>query len=249
MHAVQNDIWCLSNTLLIGPKYNQKVCRFHVHQVVVIADIKKLFLRIGVAEKDRHALRFLWGNDTNDQNPVVQLTINNNQNNINNIKDQNPIPKTSAPSSAKEYRPISLLSLIPKLLGTRRCSWHIEVLKLLLEPLLHLPWLKQVTRWNFQRYNVSLQWFRRNLLKWPTFWDSHESAVHNSSELNYLQSLLDGAAYEAIYIAGLTLSSVNYNEVDRILRRGGNERLIIDRHMDALLSLHVSANDQCSHVR
>ena len=93
-----------------------------------------------------------------------------------------------------------------------------EVLKLLLEPLLHLPWLKQVTRWNFQRYNVSLQWFRRNLLKWPTFWDSYESAVHNSSELNYLQSLLDGAAYKAIYIAGLTLSSVNYNEVDQILR-------------------------------
>ena len=40
MHAVQCDICCLSNTLLIGPKYNQKVCRFHVHQVVVTADIK-----------------------------------------------------------------------------------------------------------------------------------------------------------------------------------------------------------------
>lgn len=104
----------------------RKCADFTVHQVVVTVDIKKLFLRIGVAEKDRHALRFLWVNDTNDQNPVVQLTINNNQNNINNIKDQNPIPKTSAPSSAKEYRPISLLSLIPKLLGTRRCSWHMK---------------------------------------------------------------------------------------------------------------------------
>ena len=77
-------------------------------------------------------------------------------------------------------------------------------------------------------------------MKWPSFWDSYESAVHNSPDLtevekfNYLRSLLDGAAYDAI--AGLTFSSVNYKEAVQILqKRFGDEQLIINRHMEALL--------------
>lgn len=61
---------------------------------------------------------------------------------------------------------------------------------------------------------ISLPQFGGNLLNWSSFWDSYESAVHNSHELtevdkfNYLRSLLHGAAYDAI--AGLTLSAANY---------------------------------------
>ncbi len=46
--------------------------------------------------------------------------------------------------------------------------------------------------------------FSGNVTKWPEFWDLYESAVHNSPDLsdvdkfNYLRSLLERTAYEAI---------------------------------------------------
>ena len=70
---------------------------------------------------------------------------------------------------------------------------------------------------------ISLPRFGGNLLKWPSFWDSYESAVHHSPDLtdidkfNYLRSLLDGAAHDAI--AGLTLTSANYQEAVQILQK------------------------------
>ena len=73
-----------------------------------------------------------------------------------------------------------------------------------------------------------------------TFWDTFESAVHNNPTLssidkfNYLNSLLESAAAEAI--AGLTLMSANYEEAIDTLRRR-NKQLIVNRHMDLLLNL------------
>ena len=58
---------------------------------------------------------------------------------------------------------------------------------------------------------LSLPRFNGDLMKWPTFWDSYESAIHNNDELtevdkfNYLRSLLERSALVAI--AGLTLSA------------------------------------------
>lgn len=77
---------------------------------------------------------------------------------------------------------------------------------------------------------ISLLHFRGNMMKWTPFWDSFESAVHRSTHLseidkfNYLRSLLEGTAYDAI--AGLSLSAANYTEAVEILKkRFGNKRL------------------------
>ena len=69
---------------------------------------------------------------------------------------------------------------------------------------------------------LSLPHFSGNITKWDTFWDSYESAIHKNDDLtdidkfNYLRSLLERTAHEAI--AGLTLSSGNYQEAIDILQ-------------------------------
>ena len=77
---------------------------------------------------------------------------------------------------------------------------------------------------------LSLPRFNGDLVKWPTFWYSYESAIHNSDELtdvdkfNYLRSLLERTTLDAI--AGLTLSSANYQEAVELLRkRFGNSSI------------------------
>jgi len=51
-----------------------------------------------------------------------------------------------------------------------------------------------------------LKKFNGDLIKWVTFWDTFESSVHSNPHLtdidrfNYLKSLLEGPAYEAIII-------------------------------------------------
>ena len=74
------------------------------------------------------------------------------------------------------------------------------------------------------------------------FWDSFEAAIDKNEELssvdkfNYLNTLLEGAAAEAV--AGLTLTSANYSEAVGVLKkRFGNTQMIIARHMDALMNL------------
>ena len=60
----------LSDCLLTGPKFNLKILdillRFRSHLIAVIADIKKAFLMVGVAEKDRDGLHFLWVKDIHE---------------------------------------------------------------------------------------------------------------------------------------------------------------------------------------
>ena len=89
---------------------------------------------------------------------------------------------------------------------------------------------------------LTLKQFNGDLTNWTTFWDSFESSIHNNTGLsninkfNYLNSLLERSAAEAI--SGLTLTSANYDEAITILKkRFGNKQLIINKHMDILLNL------------
>ena len=99
---------------------------------------------------------------------------------------------------------------------------------------------------------ISLPHFRGNLMRWTAFFDSFNSAVHLNDRLseidkfNYLRSLLEGPAYDAI--AGLALSAVNYREAIEILKkRFGNKQLIISKHMESLLSVNAVTSDH--HLR
>ena len=69
-------------------------------------------------------------------------------------------------------------------------------------------------------------------------------SIHKNSSLsdidrfNYLHSLLEHTAFEAI--SGLTLTSPNYHEVIDILKkRFRNVQQIISRHMNILLNVEV----------
>ena len=86
-------------------------------------------------------------------------------------------------------------------------------------------------------------------MKWAAFWDSYQTAIHNNTELsnvdkfNYLWSLLECTAYDAI--AGLTLSDANYREAIEILKkRFGNKQMIISKHMGTLLNVEAVTSDQ-----
>ena len=91
---------------------------------------------------------------------------------------------------------------------------------------------------------LTLRPFNGERTQWTTFWESYESAIHLNKDLsdidkfNYLNSLLERTAREAI--AGLALSSANYNEAVAILKkRFGNKQQIIAKHMDILLNLEA----------
>ena len=95
---------------------------------------------------------------------------------------------------------------------------------------------------------LSLPHFSGDITKWATFWDSYESAVHKSDSLNdidkfnYLRSLLERAAYDAI--SGLTLSAANYKEaIDILQKRFGNKQSIISKHMEILLNMEAVASE------
>ena len=91
---------------------------------------------------------------------------------------------------------------------------------------------------------LSLKRFNGDLTRWIAFWDSFESSIHHNADLsdverfNYLNSLLEGSASEAI--CGLKLTGANYSEaIDILKRRFGNKQQIIAKHMDVLLGLEA----------
>ena len=86
-------------------------------------------------------------------------------------------------------------------------------------------------------------------MKWSGFWDSINSAIHNNPELsevdkfNYLRSLLEGSAHDAI--AGLMLSSGNYKEAIKILNKQfGDKQVIISNRMESLLEVEAVEFDK-----
>ena len=96
---------------------------------------------------------------------------------------------------------------------------------------------------------ISLPRFCGDPVKWTSFWDAYQSAVHGNPDLsqvdkfNYLRSLLDHTALDAV--AGLTLSEANYRHAIEILqRRFGNKQLIISKHMDTLMNMETITSDR-----
>ena len=90
--------------------------------------------------------------------------------------------------------------------------------------------------------------FRGEVTTWMGFWYSYKSAVHDNVNLskidkfNYLRSLLEGAASQAIQ--GLALSSDNYDSVVEILeQRFGKTQQIISAHMEEILKLQPCLTD------
>lgn len=67
----------LNDNLHAGPKFNQKILdillRFRSYKVALTADIEKVFLMIGVDERDRDVLRFLWYDNVFDEDPVLKV--------------------------------------------------------------------------------------------------------------------------------------------------------------------------------
>ena len=102
---------------------------------------------------------------------------------------------------------------------------------------------------------LSIKRFNGDLTKWVTFWDSFSSSIHSNPTLssvdkfNYLSSLLESSAAEAI--AGLTLTAANYNEaMETLKKRFGNPQLIVNRHTEALLNIAaVSSNHDVKGLR
>ena len=89
---------------------------------------------------------------------------------------------------------------------------------------------------------LTIKTFNGKLTAWTPFWDSFKSAIHENSELskkdkfNYLRYMVTNGALEAI--SGLTLTSANYDEAIEIMKRMfGNKQLIMNQHMEQLLSV------------
>ena len=63
----------LNDCLYTGPNLEQSIfsilIKFRVHPVAMAADVEKAFLMVSVHPQDRDALRFLWVNNTQDENP------------------------------------------------------------------------------------------------------------------------------------------------------------------------------------
>ena len=86
------------------------------------------------------------------------------------------------------------------------------------------------------------------------FWDSFSLAVHERADIskvdtfNYLNSLLEGSAANAIQ--GLTLTESNYDTAVELLKeRFGRPQQIITAHMDELLKIPACVSDRPSSLR
>ena len=61
-------------------------------------------------------------------------------------------------------------------------------------------------------------------------------ALSTIDKFNYLNSFLESSAADAV--SGLSLTTVNYEEaIATLIKRFGNKQLIVNKHMDNLLSL------------
>ena len=93
--------------------------------------------------------------------------------------------------------------------------------------------------------------FSRDPLKWQSFWDCFEAAIHFNpyltgvQKLSYLRAQLSGEA--ARVIAGLPLTNVNYTHSISLLKdRYGQPHKLIHAHVQALLELPKPINNLTS---
>ena len=96
--------------------------------------------------------------------------------------------------------------------------------------------------------SVEIKSFSGELTERPSFLDSCEAAIHDSSELSdyqiftYLRSYLTDAALNSV--SGLTLTNENYWKALTILKeRYGNKQVIVSRPMKKLENLRVVSSD------
>ena len=65
--------YSLNDCLLTGPNYIPQIfemlVKFRVNPVGLVADIEKAFLMVGISEKDRDMLRFLWFKNIESHDP------------------------------------------------------------------------------------------------------------------------------------------------------------------------------------
>ena len=102
---------------------------------------------------------------------------------------------------------------------------------------------------------LSIKPFNGELTAWASFWESYHSAIHDNPALtdaekfNYLRSLLERTALDAI--SGLALTAPNYKEAISVLeKRFGNKQRIVAKHMDALMNLEaVSSQHNLKGIR
>ena len=99
---------------------------------------------------------------------------------------------------------------------------------------------------------LKLRAFAGELTQWTPFWESFEVAVHTNASLtpvekfNYLTSVLEGTARQAI--GGLSLTAANYEQaVATLKKRFGSKQKIINKHMDAMLK--IGSVSSCSDMR
>jgi len=108
---------------------------------------------------------------------------------------------------------------------------------------LPVPTLNSAPHNNSSRLpKLNLPTFSGNPLRWFTFWDSFEAAVHSNTSLGgvqkftYLKAQLVGDALRAV--TGFPLTNNNYQQAVTLLReRFGQPNKIINAHMQALLDL------------
>ncbi len=106
------------------------------------------------------------------------------------------------------------------------------------------------TRSNLVRLpKLQIRRFNGDLTRWTGFWQSFDAAVNSNADLsrvekfNYLISLLDGTAREAV--AGFALTDENYDQaVATLQKRFGDTQQIISKHMEALLQIESVSSSQ-----
>ena len=102
---------------------------------------------------------------------------------------------------------------------------------------------------------INLRPFSVDPVNFQPFFDSFKSAIDDNKKLsgvdkmNYLRSLLNGAAAAAIQ--GLPLTSENYEAAKVILnKRYGNKQTIINAHMEGLVKIPaVTPHDGLKQLR
>ena len=57
---------CLYRGPILLPDLCGMLLRFRQYPIVILADIEKAFLQVGIQEKDTHVTRFLWFKDPNN---------------------------------------------------------------------------------------------------------------------------------------------------------------------------------------
>ncbi|XP_071136836.1 uncharacterized protein [Mytilus edulis] len=98
---------------------------------------------------------------------------------------------------------------------------------------------------NHRLPKLTLPTFNGNILEWPSFWDSYESAVHYNPTLTDVQKFKAQLENEAAQtITGFSLTNANYAEaVNVLIERFGQTHKITQAHLQALLDITPPRNE------